>query len=55
MILQIAKIMPKVDDKLRRSHKRSNVESASSLHKRPRLEALYKPDPATEAVSINWM
>ncbi|XP_026294194.1 symplekin [Frankliniella occidentalis] len=45
---EIAKIMPKVDDKSRRNHKRPGTESASSLHKRPKLEALYRPEPVTE-------
>lgn len=45
---EINKIMPKVDDKSRRSHKRTSAESASSLHKRPRLEALYRPEHVPE-------
>ncbi|XP_034233611.1 symplekin [Thrips palmi] len=45
---EISKIMPKMDDKTRRSHKRAVVESAPSVHKRPRLEALYRPENVIE-------
>ncbi|KAK3928171.1 Symplekin [Frankliniella fusca] len=45
---EIAKIMPKVDDKARRNHKRPPAESSTSVHKRPKLEALYRPETVTE-------
>ena len=45
---EIAKVMPKVDDKSRRSHKRASAESGSSVHKRPKLEALYRPETISE-------
>lgn len=44
--------MPKMDDKTRRSHKRAIAESASSVHKRPRLEALYRPENVIEQVCV---
>lgn len=43
--------MPKVDDKARRALKRASAESASSLHKRPKLETLYRPENLMESVS----
>lgn len=45
---EISKLMPKMDEKTRRSHKRAIAETASSLHKRPRLEALYRPETVIE-------
>lgn len=46
---EIAKIMPKVDEKSRRAHKRASAESSSSIHKRPKLETLYRPENLIES------